>query len=153
MKNQKFYTYTGDRLSEEIIEFIQKDYLRSPVREVPRALNYKALRIAEKERKKRDRKRKEEAGLLGEVLEYLPDTSSTEFAIGSAVCVVVFFLFISFCCAPSVESEEEEKKTTKGNNNKTKKGEGKKNKKGETTKTEKIPTKDTKKSEPKNRKK
>merc|ERR1712137_19580 len=144
LKDKVFYIYKGERDVESMIEFITTDYKRSPSRDLPKALDYRKLKRAQKLKKKQ----KQDEELFG----WVPDMSSPSFMIAAGAVITVFFLAIGYCCAPSVDEEKEDikgtkketKKGTEKDNNETEKStetKGKKNNKEETIK----PVKENKK--------
>lgn len=115
-------------------EFITTDYMRSPSRDLPKPVDYRALKRAKKQKKKL---RKQEE------LFWIPDVSSPSFLIGAGTFITVLFLSVGYFCAPSVEEEKDATQTNSEDStdsNETNKPEK------EGTKEETIkPTKDTKK--------
>eukprot|EP00339_Tiarina_fusa_P010914 CAMPEP_0117049906 /NCGR_PEP_ID=MMETSP0472-20121206/34456_1 /TAXON_ID=693140 ORGANISM="Tiarina fusus, Strain LIS" /NCGR_SAMPLE_ID=MMETSP0472 /ASSEMBLY_ACC=CAM_ASM_000603 /LENGTH=235 /DNA_ID=CAMNT_0004763483 /DNA_START=124 /DNA_END=831 /DNA_ORIENTATION=+ len=138
LKDRILYIYNGDRLVEDMKEFITGDYERSPRRELPRSLDYKAFRHAQE--KKKDLIKEDE---LIDLKVFVPNMSSPTFMIGSAALITVIFLAFGYCCAPSVEEEEtngsEQKETPKAPKGEENKETKKANKSKETEPdTEKI---------------
>lgn len=96
-----FYIYNGDREVSDMVSFIESDYERSPRRELPKSLDYRAMKKAQKKKKKQKQQQNQDLNIAG----MIPDTSSPTFMISAGIIITVFFLIVGYCCAPSVEEE------------------------------------------------
>lgn len=139
-----FYIYNGDRDVESMISFITADYIRSPRRELPRALDYRSIKKAQKKKKKL----KQNSDDI-ELMEWIPDISSPSFMIGVAVFITALFLTIGYCCAPTIEEEKEGNKDVQDSKDVEKQDEQEKtseknNKKEKSKKTEPYKNEKTK---------
>mmetsp|Transcript_16257 Transcript_16257/g.33467 ORF Transcript_16257/g.33467 Transcript_16257/m.33467 type:complete len:255 (-) Transcript_16257:54-818(-) len=111
LKQKVFYTYNGDRTHEDLLEFAKGDYLRAPKDDLPRGIDYKAIKEALDTKKQKRANAKEELFDIGSWLSADPSSGSS---IAIALGIIIVFIMISYCCAPSVESEEsDEKQNTK----------------------------------------